>query len=271
MLTPIQERLLDMLSWLHNFCVDNDIDYYVVGGTMIGAARHKGFIPWDDDIDVALPRPDYEKFIDLMKSVNGKYYLETPYNSNSDYLYTYAKLYDTTTTLIENIKSKCKRGLYIDVFPLDGLGSNDEDVDANFKKVDMLNMFLMTRTCMVNRERSLYKNVAILLSRLIPQFIVNDKKLSIRVDKLASSFGYNNSSYVANLMGAYRKKEVMPKEFFGTPTLYPFENIEVYGVEQYDKFLIHLYKNWRELPPEDKRKGAHDYLSYDLSKPYLED
>ena len=258
-----------MLGWFHDYCHNNGLTYYIVGGTMLGAIRHGGFIPWDDDIDVALPRTDYDRLLSIFKEKQDHYFLESPYTGNNDYYYSYAKLYDTDTTLTERTRRNCRRGLYIDVFPLDGIGVNESDLETNFEKIDRLNMFLMTRTCALSKERSFYKNAAIVCSRMIPQFIVDDHNLAIKVDKTAASFGYEDSNYVANLMGSYRRKEVMAKRIFGQPKEYKFEDIIVDGVEHYEEFLTHIYGDWRKLPPEDKRKTTHDYIEIDLNKSYL--
>lgn len=270
MLSSVQEKLLEMLGWFHQYCRKNGLSYYIVGGSMLGAIRHGGFIPWDDDVDVVLPRPDYNKLLSMFTAQQDHYLLESPYTGNKDYYYTFAKLYDTNTTLVERTRRNCRRGLYIDVFPLDGVGVDESDMEANFEKVDRLNMLLKTRTCAVTKDRSLYKNAAIILSRMIPSFIVNDKNLVIKVDRLASSFGYDKCTYVANLMGSYRKKEVMEKWIFGKPTEYKFEDIIVDGVEHYEEFLTHIYGDWRKLPPEDKRKTTHEYIEIDLNKSWMD-
>ena len=270
MLSPVQEKLLEMLGWFHHYCHKNGLSYYIVGGSMLGAIRHGGFIPWDDDIDVVLPRPDYDKLLSMFSEKQDHYLLESPYTGNMDFYYTYAKLYDTNTTLVERTRRNCRRGLYIDVFPLDGVGVDEADMEANFSKVDRLNMFLMTRTCAITKDRSFYKNASIVISRLIPSFIVNDRDLVIQVDKLASSFGYDKCKYVANLMGSYRKKEVMEKRIFGRPTEYKFEDIVVDGVEHYEEFLTHIYGDWRKLPPEEKRKTAHECVEIDLNKSWMD-
>ena len=269
MLSPIQSKLLDMLSWFHNYCVNNNIRYYAVGGTMIGAMRHNGFIPWDDDIDIAVPRKDYKRLIQEFKDITDGYLLESPYSGNLDYLYSYSKLYDTRTTLMEKTRIPCKRGIYIDIFPLDGIGNTYDIARRNFKKFDKKNMFLMTRTCVVRSDRSWYKNASILAASAIPDFIINDKKLSISIDQMAESLNDDESLFVANLMGAYRLKEITLREYFGNPKLYPFEGIEIYGPEKYDEYLQGIYKNWRELPPEDKQYTKHDFVILDLEKTYL--
>lgn len=269
MLSPMQRKLLEMLGWFHRYCHENGLTYYIVGGSMLGAARHGGFIPWDDDIDVVLPRPDYNRLLSLFTERKDHFFLESPYTGNADYYYTYAKLYDTDTTLTEKTKRNCRRGIYIDVFPLDGVGTSKEEANKNFQKVDRINMFLMTRTCAVTKRRSFLKNATIVFSGLIPSCVLNDHDLVLRVEKMAASFSYANSVYIANLMGAYRKREIMEKRIFGKPTEYRFENIVVDGVEHYDEFLSHIYGDWRKLPPEDKRKTTHEYLEIDLHKSWM--
>ena len=109
-MNDMQKKLVDMLQWYHEFCKKHNLNYYAVGGTCLGAVRHQGFIPWDDDIDVGMPREDYNRFEALMKEEgnSGKYVLEMPFE-NKDFVYAYGKLYDTTTTLIENTRYKTKR------------------------------------------------------------------------------------------------------------------------------------------------------------------
>lgn len=255
-----------MLEWFDEYCAKNNIDYYIAGGTLLGAIRHGGFIPWDDDIDIIVPRPDYEKLINTFESDGSKYEIESPYSRNDDFLFSFSKLYDTSTTLIENVKVKCIRGIYIDIFPLDGIGG--DEWKKNYRRFDRLNMLLMTRTCTVRKGRGLIKNATIFFMQLIPNFIFKNKKLSIKVDKKAAIINYETSKYVGNLMGAYRSKEVIAKDIIGEKTRYKFENIYVNGPEKYDEYLTHIYGDWNKIPDKDKRRGSHDYLSIDLDKAY---
>lgn len=267
-LNSLQSRLLKMLEWFHNYCVTNDIKYYVAEGTMLGAARHQGYIPWDDDVDVVLPREDYEKLLEIFKEKIDDYVIETPYSEAEDYRYTFAKLYDTTTTVVEHMAKDCKRGIYIDIFPLDGIGDDLKESRVNFKRVDRWNMFLMTRTCALRKKRKFYKNVAIVLAKMVPSCFINEKKLAQKIDKLSASFGYERSKYVVNHASTYREKEIMEKAIYGKPTNYRFENITVWGVENFEEYLSRLYGDWRKLPPIEKRCSAHDFDMIDLNKSF---
>lgn len=272
-LTELQQRLLDMLKWFDKFCRENNLTYYALGGTMLGAARHKGFIPWDDDIDVGMPREDYIKLEKMMKEkqIDG-FVLETPYSDNKDFCYPYSKLYDTSTTLIENCRKPMIRGIYLDIFPLDGLG-NENDSEAakkHFGKIYKLNSFYLTRIVAVRKERKLYKNIAVILSRLIPDFIVDNVKLRKKIDKKCQQYSLKESAYGGNLLGNWGEREITPIDIIGEPVEYEFENIKIYGFKDYDAYLTHIYGNWRKFPPKEKQVTHHDFVMCDLHKSYLE-
>ena len=126
----IKERwnatILDILNAFMEICKRHDLRFYCCAGTAIGAVRHHGIIPWDDDIDVIMPRPDYDRLLEIAKTEDfGKYELVTPYNDESYPLY-FSKLSDRTTTLVEERERPCVIGLYVDIFPLD---PTDDDIE----------------------------------------------------------------------------------------------------------------------------------------------
>ncbi len=258
-----------MFEWFHNFCVENNLRYYAIGGTMLGAVRHKGFIPWDDDMDVGMPREDYKRLIELSALIPKPYVLETPQSPAKDFLYAYSKIYDTDTTLIEKGKRNIKRGIYLDVFPLDGLGNSMEEAKKQFAKTSALVKKLAVRVSPVRKGRGFAKNCAVVLSRCIPQFIINDKKLAQKLDRVASEVPFDGSKFVGNLVCNYRIKQISTREYFGTPKLYDFENIKIYGAENYDGYLTEMFGDWRKLPPEDQRVSLHLSTVMDLNKSYL--
>ena len=267
-MNDLQKKLLEMFEWLTQFLNRHGLKYYALGGTMLGAARHNGFIPWDDDIDIAMPREDYNRLAECMQKENqSRFELETPDTKAKDFFYSFAKLYDTTTTLIENNKYKIKRGISIDIFPLDGIGNSREESFKNYKKITKAQNLLLLRTSGVRKGRSFIKNLGVLLFRLIP---LNSKKLLKKLDRLCSKYSWQQCSWGGNLVGAWRFKEVMPKEIMGEPTLYQFEHLQICGAQDYDGYLTSLYGDWRKLPPEEKRVSHHDFLLLDLNKSYKE-
>ena len=271
MLTEVQKKLLDMLKWFHAFCAENQIAYYVLGGTLLGAVRHKGFIPWDDDIDIGLPREDYERLKQCTDGLpqDSRYILEVP-SSEKDFDYLYCKLYDTHTTLAEHVRARTKRGLYLDIFPLDGIGNTYEESLKNYKGILTAINFYNTRVCALRKGRKLYKNLAILVSRCIPGIFYNKKKRAAKIDRMCASRPYNESVYVGNLLGNWGKREIVERAWMGVPTLYPFEDMQVYGPCDADKYLTAIYGDYMQLPPEEKRVSNHDYLYMDLNTPYAE-
>lgn len=251
--------------------MEHSLHYYAIGGTTLGAARHKGFIPWDDDIDVGMPRPDYESFLQIFNknNTNKRYVLESPYSEDPSFLYPFAKLYDTGTTLIEKTPLPLKRGIFIDIFPLDGAGESKEKSVKLVKRIKRLLILRNLRTISVTKERALYKNILLKSVQLIPGFIINNKELIKRIDSFCKTFDYNCSEFVGNLVGNAGFKEVIPKSYLGTPVQLQFENIKINCPEKTDFYLTHIYGDWRTPPPKEKQITHHSYY-LDLTKSYLE-
>ena len=270
----MQTMMLDMLKWFHGFCEENDITYYVLGGTMLGAARHNGYIPWDDDIDLGIPREDYNRLLANKArffSEEDRYVLESCLDGDWRFDYAYAKLYDTATTLIENRRTRLKRGIFLDIFPLDGAGDNEDEIDANYGSIKRSLELLTVRSSAVRKGRNWWKNLIVRIFSILPYRFYNNHKLIHDINNRCGQKRFDECKYVGNLLGIYRNKEIMPRAYFGKPTLYTFEDMKVYGPEKYDEYLSHLYGDWRQLPPKDKRVSHHDFIELDLHKSYKKD
>ena len=260
-LSPMHTALLDMLQWFHSKCVENGLRYYVVGGTMLGTIRHKGFIPWDDDIDVAMPRKDYDIFIKKFSSkATSQYSVEVPEKCNLDYTYVYAKLYNTQTTLVEHRRKIVKRGIYIDIFPLDGIGNSINEAYENYKKIYRLNRLHDTMVCAFRKERKWYKNISIFLGRIVSPLFISERMVNMKITKKCMKYDFDESEYVGNLVGNWGYKEIMPRSFFGIPKEYDFEGITVLGVEKPHEYLTSLYNDYMQLPPIEKRVSHHEHI-----------
>ncbi len=270
-MTEIQNKLLDMLVWFDGYCRENDLRYYALGGTLLGAVRHEGFIPWDDDVDVGMPRADYEKLAQLMgNDIHDGYVLETEYSQDEKYCYTFTKLYDTSTTLIENVSTGLKRGLFLDVFPLDGLGNGTRPDMKWFHRIKNRNAFYIARITSVRKGRSPLKNLAAVLAKAIPGKIVNNRNLRIRISRMCKKYDFDTSGWVGSMLEDLWDNGIVPRAYFGTPTDYSFEGHLILGAEHADDFLTALFGDWRQLPPEEKRITHHDFVLCEIHKSYLE-
>ena len=267
-----QEMLTEMLSWFHDTCEKYNLRYYIIAGTMLGAVRHGGFIPWDDDIDVGMPRSDYEKLKEISKSLNdgNRYVFEYPGKENPKYPYLIAKIYDTQTTLIEKQRKPIKRGIYIDIFPLDGIGNDIEEAKKNYKPFYKAFTLYLTITAPFLKRRTFAKNAAVFVGRIISPLFVRRIKLETKIERLCKRYDFDNSKLVSNLLGGSAMKGIVPREYFGTPTLVKFEGLDVYGLEDPHSYLSSMYGGYMKLPPVEKQVSLHDSIECDLEKPYLD-
>lgn len=260
----IQQRLLIMAKVFHEFCEKHGLKYYMLGGTMLGAVRHKGFIPWDDDIDFGMMREDYEKFLSLRDEYPSGYSLND-YKSDKNFKYGFCKIYDENSTYIEKLcKVELIGGIFIDVFPLDNIGDDFDKAIALSKKI-------RSRKKIVNAI--MYKGARLTLAKTIIsgalQIMPKTNKWYDWIYNTIGKYKNKDSKYITNVFGASHEKETVAKEVFGEPRLYDFEDTKFYGVADYDKYLSRMYGDYMTPPPEDKR-GGHSICHVEFDKPYKE-
>lgn len=267
----LKSRLAEMLGWFHRFCQDKGLRYYIDGGTMLGAARHKGFIPWDDDIDVAMPRSDLRRLAQLMAAGagGGRYVLETPDSPAEDFLYTYSKLYDTTTTLVDRGRVNVRRGVYIDVFPIDGIADTMEEARKKLRSLSLRHHFITAATLAPREGRKWYKNLAVTLAGAIPDALLDRKKLVQRFDADCAALDFDSCEIVGVLVCSQDDRWLMRREWYGTPVLYDFEGMKVCGPVDHEAYLRSGYGDWRQLPPPEEQVSLHNRVFLDLNTPYL--
>ncbi len=271
-MNTIQCKLIEMMQWFHEFCTKNNIRYYAVGGTVLGAVRHQGFIPWDDDIDLGVPREDYNRLIELMKDATEEcpFILEAPLQDKG-YIYPFSKLYDTRTTLIEDMQKPLKRGIYIDVFPLDGVGDTQEGCKKTYKKIRKQMALLHAKTYSLNKNDKFLKRTFYAGVRMFGFVLGTHTRTIKRINDICGKKTFDDCAFAGNMVGAWKEKEIMQREWFGKPTLTKFETMQIYIPENFDAYLSHLYGNYMQLPPLEKQKSHHNYLYLNLDKSYLED
>lgn len=259
-LRNMQLKLLDMMKDLHKVFEENNISYYILGGTMLGAVRHKGFIPWDDDIDIGIPRSDYEKLLKLNKKILPKYLQMDNFSTDKNAHSIVSKIYNKETTLIEKQRPKNIKGIYIDVFPLDGCGNAKISAKIHYKTVRLLKFLVLINSPEIEMEK--YKLVKFLL---MP---VSNQVLFKYYDFLLKSRKFDNNKINGNLVGAWGEREVMLKEILGLPKLYEFEDAYFYGPNNGEKYLENLYGNFMKLPPLENRISHHEFKYLNLSIPF---
>ena len=265
-LQELKQRLVKMAEDLDKLCNENGLTLYMSGGTLLGAVRHKGFIPWDDDIDMYMSRPDYEKLIEIFRR-NGNFgqYKLMAHELDDNYLYTFAKLIDTDTLLIEaGGDAGVELGLYLDIFPIDGLGNDIKTAKAHMRKCNkyiILNLALLVKPWRKNVP--FIKNFAIACLRVIAK-IYGAKNLHKKLETLVHTLPYDSSKYVGEFIDEIGDKRIMLKsEMFEEYELLDFEDTKFKAPKNWDKFLTQFYGNYMQLPPEEKRVPTHGYELYD--------
>jgi len=246
---------LQILEFVHHFCEQANIEYFLSYGTLIGAIRHEGYIPWDDDIDLCMTRPNYDRFINEFSDKNNKYECLS-YEHNPNFLYTFAKVMDKNTLLIENVILKCDMGINIDIFPIDGI--NDDY--ALIKKQIFLKIQSELKTKRRYRNRALYINVLIAASRLFLHAI-SHRRIIAQMIKNAKTHEYSVAQNVCCVANGSREDKPFPKKYLESFCLWKFEGKEYYVPVEYDSYLRSIYGDYMTLPPEEERTH-HSFTAY---------
>ncbi len=259
-LSPVQKHVLDLLHVLINVFEKENIHYYMLGGTMLGAVRHRGFIPWDDDVDLGIVREDYERLLASADRLFPDYIKIRTYYDDSYHHYYYARLVDTRYHIRREGSTKTRiEELWIDLFPLDGMPVSR--FGMGIQKVRLLwdrLLYHMSTFDKVNLKRPGRP----LADRMIIKFLLvthmgrnlNSKKQLDKIDKLLRANSIDETGYYFNFMGStHAFRELFTKDVFGTDTKYQFEDMELIGPEKYDTYLRTLYGDYMKLPPISER------------------
>ena len=253
----LKQIQIDMLKEVHEFCVQHDIKYSLTYGTLIGSIRHNGYIPWDDDIDIFMTRPNYDKFMRIFKH---DYIVAADIKTDPNCNVTYGKLYDSRTEIIEEVSVSWNTGIYIDLFVIDGLGNDLKNAVSHYKKMTFLRKIRDFKIVKVQASRSFIKNTILIFGKilLIPfafQCIQN------YIVKLKQKFNYSDSKYASDLCwGTYTR--ILPKEIFETYTMHSFEGYDFMVIEKYDTYLRSVFGDYMQLPPEEKRVTHHAFKAW---------
>ena len=274
-MNDLQQKQLEILKEFIRVCEKHNLTYFLVGGSCLGAARHQGFIPWDDDIDVGMPREDFDKYVELQKEYEGtKYFIQT-WKSDPHYTYNYAKLRDSDTTYIENFyyKHQINHGVWIDIFPIDGFGYKFDKPREKYAHLvsRVWRQSFLSYLPQMRRKFSKGTWFTDLLLNIVailfwPFDICHYRRK--HTEKILTKIPFKDAEVVGNMCGTNKKKEAMPKAIYSETTKLKFEDIEVCVPKEYDQYLTLLFNDWRKWPPKEKQVGHHHGKGLSLTQGY---
>ncbi len=258
----IKQIQIKLLKELTAYCEKKSLVYFLGYGTLLGAVRHKGFIPWDDDIDVIMPRDDYDKLINEF-NIFHEYIKLFDSSIDPTYPYTFVKLSDPSTIIKEEMSAKYnKLGVNIDIFPLDNVPEILSDQTKIMKRIKYYRNILDIKNIKINKKRKLYKNIILILGKILFYFI--DYKVLVNKIINISKETKSSGKYTGCLVWNYGEKEVMEKEIFTESIKLEFENILYNAPKNYDKYLKNLYGDYMTFPPSNKRVTHHLFKAYKI-------
>lgn len=269
-LEEIHNVTIDILKKIIAICEEINIDYYIAYGSLIGAVRHKGFIPWDDDCDLVMLRPDYEKFCKYCQDNEERLrpYKMVTRETMKKYPYNIGRFNDMSYEAVYDNVIQYDSGVFVDIYPLDGAGNEiNKRIDKIRKKKSNIFRILLW-SIDAHFEPSTYnkwyRTIIKYFIRLYSKCRGSEYFLN-KLESLKKSYNFENSKYVAEMTwdsGLVLYK----KEWFVDTVLFDFEGLEVKAPVGYDEFLKCHYGNYMELPPETERVPHHEYRVYRREK-----
>ena len=256
---------LEILKDVHAFCEKNHIKYSLYGGTLIGAIRHKGFIPWDDDIDIVMPRPDYDAFCRTYKS---DAYEIVNYDNDKTFVFGYSRVCDRKKTRYTT-SHPCNRkgmGVWIDVFPADGFPA-DENMIPEFYENDVQLFNKISKVRLGLREKCVFKPVKEFrdILRNLKRFFSHERKRTVlflhgwhnpyvqTMIDMCHTYAYGETPFWGVISSPYNHVVYHPISDFESCQLFPFEDSFFMVLNGYDALLKRVYGDYMKLPPEKDR------------------
>ena len=269
-LKDVQAVEKEMLIHFIDICEKHKFMYYIAYGTLIGVVRHKGFIPWDDDIDVLMPRKDYEQFIKVAQKELPHHMFVQNEITDPEYLGGFTKIRNSNTAFIEinNMKKRMNHGIYIDVFPLDNCPSTHLGQFMFDLRKRVLFLRLRCEFVIVEggiRHKRGISGLIQIASKVLKVFSPNLEKLFARTEKYLKSI--KDTGYVCNFY-AYVKKDKYKKEWFQDGLIMKFEGIDVTVPKEYEAFLTYQYGDYMKLPKIEDRVSRHFTQAIDCNKSF---
>lgn len=255
--------MLEMMAAVDRICRDNGLAYFLFRGTLLGAVRENGFIPWDDDMDLAMPRPDFERFLEIAPALLPGHLCLKHHSNTGFYPYTYMKVMDTETTVVEG-STNYVCGVFVDIFPLDGADADSRAARWRLKRLQWYRLFFLAYYG--GNDRVVKHDRWVRLVKKILHRTVCIKRWQRRYDRLCRAQGYDESERVAVLI---HPMPAILREWLGAPTDHAFEGHVFCIPQQADSVLKALYgPNYMTPPPERFRVSVHRWKHLELDRGY---
>lgn len=272
-LAKFKYYLLETFKAFKKVCELHHLTYYAAFGTALGAARHQGFIPWDDDIDVYMPRESLQRFILLKGKIQGHY--DIAFTDDDGYYVYFPKFIDTNTTVLESEDFTFVGGVWIDIFPLDEFDTNRKDEIYNknliFSRVYKQYFKSVRKSGMSVLLKKMFKGDLIgSLKTVTDIFYYNPRseKFKSELHSLIEYFSKIRGTLYCRYSPDIEESDTYPKEWFGEGVEVPFEDTTIVMPKQYDKYLTTEYGDYMTLPPIDQRVSNHGHFFLDFDKHY---
>jgi len=253
----VKQKLLLLLDKFVSVCEQQGLQYYLAGGSVLGAVRHKGFIPWDDDIDVYMMREDYEKIQTLPNKVWGEGFRLASWRKTKNYTYDFLKLELTDTTVIERLHPVYVGGVFLDIFPLDYVSTDEKERSKQLKAVKAVYQKFVESYITQDCECS---NVFQLMQLNIRRFRNRKPDVLDKWERLVSA-EVKSKSLMVDYHSPWMHRP-LPSEYIGSGIPMEFEGKSYIVPSKPDAYLRHVYGDYMQLPPKEKQVGhAFDYIN----------
>ena len=263
-LSEIKNIELEILKYTTNFCEKNNLKYILGYGTLLGAVRHKGFIPWDDDIDILMPRKDYDKLCKIWGKSNRYKLLDC--RNDKEYIYPFVKIIDSYTRLKEyDTLVQTNLGIYIDIFPYDGVPEDESRRRKLLKKC--ANLEKMRMHSMMSVEKIMHSDPKKNIGRKMLWKVLNrigPARLSRIIEKTIAKYSVSNSKWQGCLCTRFPEREIMSYKVWKGTTELEFEGQEFKVPLNYDEMLKINYGDYMKLPPEEERCLKHNFKAWEI-------
>lgn len=272
-LRKVQLIQLSIATEIKRICDKNDIDYFLDSGTLLGAVRHKGFIPWDDDMDIGMTRENYNRFIEAAKTDLGDEFFLQTWETDKYYPMPFAKVRKNGTLFVEENfdKAKFHQGIYVDVFPYDNFPMDKKRQKKLWRRKNYLSAMLLMKCKAIKFKSNSNTFVKVILKILMFSVIkfltvfYSKKRLIVKYEKNIKKYSEEKSDLVYEQTQCYTFGYwVMDKEYLDGTISLPFEDTEFKVLKNYDKYLTHIYGDYLTPPPEKSRMLGHHIIKLEF-------